>query len=79
MRSFSDHAGRDHRRIVGDDAGVHRPERHGFGDVRSRALGTNRISVSIQSDHKVSLKLGRTGGAGGAGGVKYVSPVLNKA
>ena len=42
------------------------------------SLGTNRITVSIQSDHKVPLELQELAALEGAGGVRYVSPVLNK-
>jgi putative ABC transport system permease protein len=49
-----------------------------MGSVTSQieSLGTNRITVSIQSDHKVSLKLDELTALQGTGGVKYVSPVL---
>ena len=46
------------------------------GQIES--LGTNRITVSIQSDHKVQLKLQELEALEGTGGVRYVSPAINK-
>ncbi len=41
------------------------------------SLGTNRITVNIQSDHKVPLDLSELEALEGEGGVRYVSPVLS--
>ena len=41
------------------------------------SLGTNRITVNIQSDHKVPLELNELQALEGSGGVRYVSPVLS--